>query len=641
MFYKNGLARQSVSGPRVEHYGYAPSIALRAPFIQPIALNESRLLQEIHQLEEQLHGLQPAIFVLNDSHQVIYWNIACKKLTGMDEIHVIGTMGHQIAFKPEKRLQLADVVLANDLSLMRQHFPNVSSSSLLPMGYRHQRQYVDLKGKRCYFNVHAAAIRDITGNQIGVVEVWLPRPKNQTDERRHSIHRFLKKWLPTMPGLAIQSFTPTGEIQIWNQASSALFHFSREQARGRRFQDLILTPDDAIIFENHLRQIHQTCQPTTPIMLHAKTAESIEKHLMLVLSPIVQDRTCHEIMGLCLDCSPSPIQMDTSAELKYHELFQNSTDLLATVDLQGNIFSVNPPFAQLFGHSVEKLCHMKLNELIPSQELDDLWPKLKNVIRKRNGGPVDYVWQRENRARRYLQLNLRLLNKSNHHRLLLIIGHDITEQRKLEHKLHESYRQVIHTLVNFIHIKDVSTGEHSKRLVKDCLYLAQQFQLTHRQVKDLGVAAILHDIGKIKIPKCILTKFGGLTEKERAILHTHPEEGARAVEKIPRFSRICKIIRHHHERFNGSGYPDGLAGAAIPIEARILSVVDAFDAMMSDRPYRQSLGMVKAFSELREGKGKQFDPGIVDIYIEFIKHKHHVDDYGVPVNGREESEQRV
>ena len=144
--------------------------------------------------------------------------------------------------------------------------------------------------------------------------------------------------------------------------------------------------------------------------------------------------------------------------------------------------------------------------------------------------------------------------------------------------------------------------------------LADSAGFNSRSLFWFRIGALLHDIGKIIVPTEVLNKPGKLTDDEWAIMKRHPEAGLELVADIDFPGDIIAIIRNHHERWDGTGYPDGLAGEAIPLEARVVAVADAFDAMTSVRPYRPSLPVASAMKELEEGKGIQFDAAVVEAF---------------------------
>jgi HD-GYP domain-containing protein (c-di-GMP phosphodiesterase class II) len=134
-------------------------------------------------------------------------------------------------------------------------------------------------------------------------------------------------------------------------------------------------------------------------------------------------------------------------------------------------------------------------------------------------------------------------------------------------------------------------------------------------VRNVELGAVLHDIGKVRVPESILNKTGKLTDEEWEVMRTHPEVGEHILRPIQSLNAILPIVRHHHERWDGTGYPDKLAGRAIPLGARIVSVCDAYRAMTEDRPYRAALSNQEARKELHEGAGGQFDPDCVEAMI--------------------------
>ncbi len=140
-------------------------------------------------------------------------------------------------------------------------------------------------------------------------------------------------------------------------------------------------------------------------------------------------------------------------------------------------------------------------------------------------------------------------------------------------------------------------------------------------MKDTRYAAVLHDVGKIGVPDALLSKPGRLDEREWEIMRRHPEIGADILGKIGGFESIARTALTHHERVDGKGYPVGLADQEIPIEARIISAVDAFDAMTNDRPYRAAMAVEDALAELVRGAGSQFDSGVVEVLIATVRER--------------------
>jgi len=180
------------------------------------------------------------------------------------------------------------------------------------------------------------------------------------------------------------------------------------------------------------------------------------------------------------------------------------------------------------------------------------------------------------------------------------------------------YLQTIEALSKSLDAKDTYTSGHSSRVKDYSLRLAHFMKLTDKQIQNIEKAALLHDIGKIGIDDSILRKPSGLTNDEYNEIKMHPVIGADILENINFLKEISKIIRHHHERYDGRGYPNGLKGDEISIEAAILAIADVYDAMTSNRPYRNSLDTQTALDEIRVNSGTQFNPQVTNAFLEMV-----------------------
>lgn len=185
--------------------------------------------------------------------------------------------------------------------------------------------------------------------------------------------------------------------------------------------------------------------------------------------------------------------------------------------------------------------------------------------------------------------------------------------------LRTSYLQAIRALANAIEARDMYTAGHTDRVIRLAEPVARYMGWSEGRISNLIVGCTLHDIGKIGVPDSILNKPDRLTDEERMTMVNHPLVGLRIIQDIDLFKPSIPYIISHHERYDGAGYPQGLQGEAIPIEGRLLAVVDTFDAIMSDRPYRKGAPLLTAVSELMNNRGKQFDPRIVDTFFDVLR----------------------
>jgi HD-GYP domain-containing protein (c-di-GMP phosphodiesterase class II) len=180
-------------------------------------------------------------------------------------------------------------------------------------------------------------------------------------------------------------------------------------------------------------------------------------------------------------------------------------------------------------------------------------------------------------------------------------------------QLDQTNRDLLEVMVAAIELRDPYTSGHSQRVAEYSTVIARAIGLSRREIDRVRVAALLHDVGKIDQRfAAILQKPGRLTEEERAVIEIHPVISADLVSRVAGFADIVPSVRHHHERWDGAGYPDAIAGEKIPLFARIITFADTIDAMTTDRPYRPALGPSDVRAELLRNRGRQFDPGLCD-----------------------------
>lgn len=187
-----------------------------------------------------------------------------------------------------------------------------------------------------------------------------------------------------------------------------------------------------------------------------------------------------------------------------------------------------------------------------------------------------------------------------------------------ERKVKQLSLQMVKTLASAIDAKDTYTNGHSMRVAKYSKEIAKRLNKPEEEIEEIYLIALLHDIGKIGIPDAIINKASKLTDEEYCIIKTHPGIGAEILQNVPEMPNIAIGAHWHHERFDGRGYPDGLAGESIPEIARIIAVADAYDAMTSRRSYRSALPQQVVREEIVKGSGFQFDPNLASIMLQMI-----------------------
>lgn len=201
---------------------------------------------------------------------------------------------------------------------------------------------------------------------------------------------------------------------------------------------------------------------------------------------------------------------------------------------------------------------------------------------------------------------------------VLVISQIRERNRALELQARRAFIATVRTLITLLFAKDSYTGQHSHNVARLAEGLALQCGLSEEEAIFIKLGALLHDVGKIGVPEGVLRKPTSLTAEEVAIMRRHVHHGEQALQGVPQMEAVRAMVMHHHEWWNGTGYPAGLCGEEIPLGARLIAVVDAYDAMTSDRPYRQRLPQAVAVERMRAGAGTQFDPVLVGKLFEYL-----------------------
>jgi HD-GYP domain-containing protein (c-di-GMP phosphodiesterase class II) len=204
--------------------------------------------------------------------------------------------------------------------------------------------------------------------------------------------------------------------------------------------------------------------------------------------------------------------------------------------------------------------------------------------------------------------------------LLWTFSLERSQRLEAAHELNQTYRGTVMVLADVVEADDDYTASHCRSVVELCAATGAKLGLDSKQMQEVEIAALLHDVGKIAIPSEILNKPTKLTDDEFELMKTHTIEGEALLARVGgKLARVGEIVRSCHERWDGRGYPDGLAGEEIPLSARIVFACDAYSAMTTDRPYRRAMSEEAAIAELRENAGTQFEPRVVDAVVAAVE----------------------
>ncbi len=317
------------------------------------------------------------------------------------------------------------------------------------------------------------------------------------------------------------------------------------------------------------------------------------------------------------------------SELRYRRLFETAQDGILILDFDsGLIKDANPFITNLLGYTREELIDQELWEI---GFIIDKTMALKAFTTIQEKGYVRY----ENLPLRHKNGDIReveFVSNAYHvggNKVIQCNIRDITEKKKLEeenlkfqHLMSVSLHQMIETLANVIVARDSYTAGHQKRVANLASAIAAKLNLPLHTIEGIELSALIHDIGKIAVPSEILTKPSKLSSFELAMLRNHVQTGYDILKNMNFPWNIAQIILEHHERVDGSGYPNGLKGDSICEEARIIAVADTVEAMSSDRPYRKSKGIEAALEEITMNRGILYDDRVVDACLDVFKEDH-------------------
>jgi len=310
----------------------------------------------------------------------------------------------------------------------------------------------------------------------------------------------------------------------------------------------------------------------------------------------------------------------------FERLFESSPEAVVIAQNNGKILQINRTFSDMFGFTNEEAVGATIDELISSEELLNEARELTNQVAEGNDIEME--------AKRKMK-NGELLDVSILGRPIIVDGkqvavygiyRDITDRKKAEDELKESYRRLqkliqdtVNVLANVVELRDPYTAGHQHNVAQLGVAIAQGMGCSEDMIEGIRIGGTMHDIGKIKVPIRILNKSEMLTDNEWEQIKNHPSVGYELLKDLDFPWQVAKMVLQHHERFNGSGYPNGLKNGEILMEARILAVADVIEAMANDRPYRQSLGLEIALEEIEDNKGILYDPEVVENAVKILK----------------------
>ncbi len=299
-------------------------------------------------------------------------------------------------------------------------------------------------------------------------------------------------------------------------------------------------------------------------------------------------------------------------------LFMRVPGAVMSLEKDFTIIAVNEVLSQVAGLQPAAIKGKKCYDVLGDGKIC-LGCRVQQVL---NTGNPDYGTQikyDKNGKRRYgKQAVIPVKDRAGNIDYVYEVVTDITHEISLEQENLENLMDIVTAMAHLIESRDPSTGTHCSNVQKISLSIGETMGLNDTELKDLSIAAIIHDIGKIGIPESILNKPERLTDAEFSIIQRHPQIGYDSIKHVKRLQNVSEAIRDHHEHYNGKGYPSGKKKEELSTISRILAVADVFEALTSDRVYRRAMSINQAISIIQAGKEQQFDPSVVDALMEVV-----------------------
>ena len=309
------------------------------------------------------------------------------------------------------------------------------------------------------------------------------------------------------------------------------------------------------------------------------------------------------------------------SEEKYRTVFKNTGTATIIIEEDTTISMVNTQFEKLSGYSGEEIENkMKWTDFVIPEDLERM--KEYHIARRKAGKkpPTEYEFRFIDRKSKIKNIFLKVGIMPDSKKSIASLM-DITEHKQAEERLKKTMDATIEIMSDMIEVKDPYTSGHQYRVCQLAVRIAREMKLPEDKIEGIRIASLIHDIGKIALPAEILSKPTTLTDIEFSLIKGHSKIGSDILKSIDFSYPIAQIVLQHHERINGSGYPNELKADKILIEARILGVADVVEAMSSFRPYRPALGVDAALEEITQNKGTLYDPEVVDICLGLFKDK--------------------
>lgn len=432
-------------------------------------------------------------------------------------------------------------------------------------------------------------------------------------------------------GAAVLAVDLSGKLTYINDLGCETMGYSRDELLGRSFADLVHQDDRVKIIESFTEAINSPESFPEGLTIEFRSLHKDGSIIWFYTSPTIMTAGGKTIGFSAVMPNITKLKQAESAlqenEQRYRSLFENNPVAVYMQDVYGRFISVNDATCRITGYSREEILALSPDKVIIPEDMER---SRQHFIKALRGEPQTYEQTINGKMGNRIQLSVTNTAVKVNNKIVGVysVSEDITERKKADADLKTALELINTTLEGTIEaiavmseLRDPYTAGHQRMVTVLAVAIAGEIGLPEEQIRALRVAGLLHDVGKVYVPSEILSKPGRLSDLEMNLAKAHAEAGYDIVKTIKFPWPVAQIILQHHERMDGSGYPQGLKGEQIMLEARILAVADVVEAMMAHRPYRPALGVDKALDEISSHKGLLYHGPAVDACILLFREK--------------------
>jgi len=587
--------------------------------LEEIIIEEKRTKKELKESEKKYKNLVEetplGIANIGVTGKIIYINKRLEKISGYSREEVVGKDVFKLGFFSNEMLKLLK-------ERLKVRFRG---------GSVHQRREIRFKckdGKWIWIEITAMLIKKwgIPYNLRITVQDITERKKVEEELRDSEEHlKILFDYAPD----AYYISDLKGNFIDGNKAAERVIGCKREELIGKSFLKLKLLSLANISKAAKTLAKNIIGKPTGPDEFILNRKDNSKVTVEISTYPVkIKGRTL--VLGIARDITERKKAEEIlwKSQQEFASIFKHNPEASVYLDEKSRVLDINSRFSELFGYKVKEIKGNDINSGIihPPDKIEEA----KRLTKKSIKGYINYDTIRKKKDGTLFPVSISgssvLIDGRTKGRIILY--QDITQRKQAEQKIKQGYEKLqktmeatIYTISKIIETRDPYTAGHQNTVSQLAVAIAQEMKLPEDKIEGIRIAALIHDIGKINIPAEILSKPSKLNGMEFSLIKNHPKVGYDILRKIDFSWPVAKIVLQHHERLDGSGYPNNLKDEEILLEARIIGVADVVEAMSSHRPYRPALGIDKALEEISQNRGILYDPEVVDICFKLFKEK--------------------